>query len=410
MRILAVVNLYPPHHLGGYEVACKAVMDRFAERGHQIVVLTSDHRITGVEERAETGAVEVRRTLKGWWDWEKSEGTSPPLAERVRTERHNQRALRRALKDFGPDVASIWNLSYTSWTLPTVLERQRVPIVLSFGDDWVTYSWTFDAWTRLFDRRRWARPVGAVMGLETRLPAFSGAEASVASEFIAEVIERHGRWKFPDAALIRLGVETRDFPIVEPEPKAWSWRLLYAGRVLPEKGVPTLVRSLTHLPEATLAVDGPVSGHEKDALVALATELDVAPRLTLTRSPRSELAARYRGADTVVFPSEWDEPFGLVPLEAMACGVPVVATGTGGSGEFLHDGVNCLLFRAGDAEGLAGAVRRLAENPELRSKIVAGGKDTALEMNMDTYTDRVERIHVAAARAGVIGGPLPAPA
>jgi glycosyltransferase involved in cell wall biosynthesis len=166
------------------------------------------------------------------------------------------------------------------------------------------------------------------------------------------------------------------------------------------------------MPEAMLAVDGPVSSQEQDRLSVLATELCVGHRLHMTRSSRTELAGRYRAADVVVFPSEWEEPFGIVPLEAMACGVPVVATGTGGSGEFLHDGVNCLLFRAGDVAGLAGAVTRLAEDPALRSKIVAGGTQTALEMNMDTYADRLEGVHrSAAARADrrVMGKPLPAP-
>ena len=171
--------------------------------------------------------------------------------------------------------------------------------------------------------------------------------------------------------------------------------IVYAGRVIPEKGVPTLVRSLAHMPEATVAVDGPVSSQERDRLSALASELGVTHQLHMTRSTRAELPGRYRAADVVVFPSEWEEPFGIVPLEAMACGVPVVATGTGGSGEFLHDGVNCLLFRAGDAAGLAGAVTRLAADPALRSRIVAGGTQTALEMNMDTYADRLEDLHRA---------------
>lgn len=403
MRLLSVVPLYPPHHLGGYEVACKAVTERFAERGHESVVLTGEHRMAGVEDGGSVAGVDVRRTLKGWWDWEKSEGTIPPLAQRVRTERHNQRALRRALEDFRPDVASIWNLCYMSWTLPTVLERENVPLVLTFLDDWVTYAHTFDAWTRIFDRRPWARTLGAVLGLETRLPTFTGAEATVASEFIAQQIERNGRWKFPEAPLIRLGIETRDFPVIEAVPKAWSWRLLYSGRVVPQKGVSTLVRSLVHMPEATLVVDGPASNQEKNALVALAADLGVGDRVSFTRSPRSELAHRYRGADAVVFPSEWAEPYGLVPLEAMACGVPVVATGTGGSGELLHDGVNCLRFQAGDAVALAGAVTRLAEDPELRSRVTAGGTQTALDLNIDAYTDRLERVHQVAAGVSTAG-------
>lgn len=413
MRILTVVHLYPPHHLGGYEVACKAVMDRFTERGHEILVLTGEHRLDAVEDRAEAPGMEMRRTLKAWWDWEADGPMSPGWRQRISIERHNQAELRRAVRDFRPDVASVWNLGFMSWSLPTLLERQGVPLVLTFGDDWICHAFLYDPWTHFFDVRPWARPLGRLAPLETRLPTFSGAEVAVASQMIGDSIERTSRWKFPQASLIRMGVETRDFPVVEPVRKAWSWQLLYAGRVVPQKGVPTLVRSLVHMPEARLAVDGPVSSQEQDRLSALATELGVEHRLHMTRSPRTELAGRYRAADVVVFPSEWEEPFGIVPLEAMACGVPVVATGTGGSGEFLHDGGNCLLFRAGDAAGLAAAVTHLAEDRALRSKIVAGGTATALEMNMDTYADRLENVHRAAAARGarqVMGGALPAPA
>ena len=66
---------------------------------------------------------------------------------------------------------------------------------------------------------------------------------------------------------------------------------------------------------------------------------------TACRAPRSPGA--YAAADALLFCVEWPEPFGLVPLEAMAVGTPVVATGTGGSAEYLRDGENCLAGRAG---------------------------------------------------------------
>jgi glycosyltransferase involved in cell wall biosynthesis len=156
------------------------------------------------------------------------------------------------------------------------------------------------------------------------------------------------------------------------------------------------------MPEATLLIDGPVTTQERDALAGLAAELGVGHRLNLTRSPRSELADRYRSADLVVFPSEWPEPYGIVPLEAMACGVPVIATGTGGSGEFLADGVNCRLFRAGDPVSLAVAARNVAEDADLRATIVAGGMETAHRLTMDHYADELERLHVQTCdRAGL---------
>ena len=374
-------------------------MDRLAERGHEIVVLTGDHRTAGVEDQAESGTVEVRRTLKGWWDWETFEGTSPPFPQRARTERHNQRALRRALGDFRPDIASIWNLGFTSWTLPTLLERQRVPLVLTFLDDWVTKAFTFDAWTRIFDRRPWARPLGAVMGLETRLPSFTGAEANVASRFIGAQIEQNGRWKFPNAPVMPIGVDTTEFPVSSVEDRPWSWRLLYVGRVVPEKGVPTLVKALPLIsPDARLDIVGHAHPRQRDNLTDLARSVGVAAdRISFdVASSRSDLRDRYRGADLVVFPSEWPEPYGIVPLEAMACGVPLIATGTGGSGEFLVDGGNCRLFRAGDPASLAAAARNVAEDSDLRATIVAGGMETARRLTMDHYADELERLHVQA--------------
>jgi glycosyltransferase involved in cell wall biosynthesis len=218
-------------------------------------------------------------------------------------------------------------------------------------------------------------------------------------------VAKSARWRFPDAAIVRMGVETRDFPLADPHPERWAWRLLYAGRVVPDKGIATAIKALPLLPaEATLDVDGYGAPEVIDELTALARDLGVSDRVTFGRSPRSALAGVYRYADVVLFPSEWAEPFGLVPLEAMARGTPVVATGTGGSGEFLHDGVNCLLFPPGDPAALAHAVSRLAGDVELRRRIAEGGSRTAGEMTMDRYAERLEAVHLTAASRSPVPG------
>ena len=114
---------------------------------------------------------------------------------------------------------------------------------------------------------------------------------------------------------------------------------------------------------------------------------------------RAELLAAYAEADAVVFPVLWDEPWGLVPLEAMARGRPVAATGRGGSGEYLRDGENCLLFEAGDAAELAAAVRRLAGDAQLRERLVAGGLATAPRYSATAFNEAVERELERAVRA-----------
>jgi len=395
--MLTVIHLYPPHHIGGYEVACQSVMERFAERGIEVEVLTADHRMDGVDEAA--SPVPVRRLLRPWWDWDAWAPAQMNLRERIVIERNNQRALAETLADFQPDVASVWDLGFMSWSLATLLERRRIPIVLTFLDDWIATAYPFDAWLRIFENRPWLRPFGTTLRLETHPPTFRGAVASNASRMIEQSIAANSRWTFPDAELVPSGVENRAFPITAPRQAPWSWRLLYAGRMTPQKGVATLIKAMALLPEqASLDLVG--HGHDSvmRGLKALAAELGVAHRVAFSvASSREELRERYAAADVLVFPSEWPEPFGLVPLEAMACGTPVVATGTGGSGEFLEDDSNCVLFKPGDPDALAAAVCRLAQDPALRSRIVTGGTATAKRMTMDVYADRLEVLHRRAA-------------
>jgi len=397
MRILSVIHLYPPQHLGGYEIACRGVMERFNERGHDVMVLTSNAHLHDTDPGSSPNSIEVLRELRAWFDIEEFAPLRPSLPSRISIERHNEQAVRKAVASFQPDVASIWSMGYMSWSALSILEELRIPLVVTVLDDWICWAFLYDAWMRVFDRRPWARPLGALLGLKTHLPTFTGATVNVASRMIAAQIADYGRWKFPDAPVVPIGVDTKEIPIVEPEDRDWQWRLLYVGRVVANKGVLTLVRALAHLPaETTLEVVGHAPPPELEAMITLADELGVGERISFSRAPREDLPARYRNASVLIFPSEWPEPFGIVPLEAMACGIPVVATGTGGSGEYLVDRENCVLFSPGDPTGLADAVRRVAENRSLRDRIVAGGTRTARALTMDRYADELEKLHVAA--------------
>jgi glycogen synthase len=160
------------------------------------------------------------------------------------------------------------------------------------------------------------------------------------------------------------------------------------------KGVHVAIEALAQLPpEATLVLQG--SGDERyvERLRALTRELGAQERVRFERRPRAELPELFGESDAVVFPVQWEEPWGLVPLEAMASGRPVVATGTGGSGEYLRHGENCLLYSPRDsADELAAAVKRLGADEQLRARLVAGGSGTA-----PRYTERAYNEEIAAA-------------
>jgi glycosyltransferase involved in cell wall biosynthesis len=108
-------------------------------------------------------------------------------------------------------------------------------------------------------------------------------------------------------------------------------------------------------------------------LRALAAELGVGERLVLRgRVARDGMAPLLRSADVVVCPP-WYEPFGIVPLEAMACGVPVVATAVGGQIDSVVHGLTGLHVAARDPDALAGALGALLGDPRRRAEYGAAG-------------------------------------
>jgi glycosyltransferase involved in cell wall biosynthesis len=177
--------------------------------------------------------------------------------------------------------------------------------------------------------------------------------------------------------------------------------VLSVGRIDPRKGIDTAIRALADLPpEARLTVAGDGDDATLRRLLALVEELGLTDRVTFAGFQDGErLVALYARADAVVFPVTWDEPWGLVPIEAMAHGVPVVATGRGGSAEYLRDGDNALLHPPGDAAALARALRRLADEPGLRERLRAGGAETAPRHTARRFNETVEKTVIRASGA-----------
>ena len=156
-------------------------------------------------------------------------------------------------------------------------------------------------------------------------------------------------------------------------------RLLALGRMVPRKGVDDAIRALAAVPDAELVVAGGGSAEdlaidpEARRLRALARALDVADRVDLRGSvPRAELPALIRSADVVVC-LPWYEPFGIVPLEAMACGVPVVGTAVGGLLDTVVSGVTGRLVPPHRPDLAAEAINELLADAGLRAQAGAAG-------------------------------------
>ncbi len=162
-------------------------------------------------------------------------------------------------------------------------------------------------------------------------------------------------------------------------------RIACLGRMVERKGVGNAISALAGLPGVELVVAGGpprealASDPEARRLMALAEEEGVADRVDLRgRLDREQVAALLRSCDAVVC-VPWYEPFGIVPLEAMACGVPVVAAAVGGMVDTIVDGVTGVHVPPRDPERLVEALHALLADPARREAYGAAGVVRARE-------------------------------
>ena len=188
--------------------------------------------------------------------------------------------------------------------------------------------------------------------------------------------------------VIRNGVTTRALDVTKP--RSARPRLVMVGRLQAPKDPITLVRALAMVHagdiEAVLVGDGPERAAVEDEIGRLG--LGSAVRLLGERTDVAELLAT---ADVFVL-STHSEGLPLSVLEAMAAGLPVVASNVGGIPELVADGVSGLLVPPGDPDALAEAIERLLENPRLSQQLGLAGRRRVLE-NFDL--EAVREAHLA---------------
>jgi glycosyltransferase involved in cell wall biosynthesis len=192
--------------------------------------------------------------------------------------------------------------------------------------------------------------------------------------------------KRPAIALVPCGVDTAQFrpdgPVAVRD-SALSFRVVVVSRLVERKGIGNVIAALARVPDTELVIAGGPERRrlqgdpEAGRLAALATEHGVRDRVTfLGRIERTDVPALLRSADVVAC-TPWYEPFGMVALEAMACGVPVVATAVGGLVDSVLDGVTGALVPPRDVDRLADELRTLLEDPARRARLGRAGVQRA---------------------------------
>ena len=405
MRILFISNYYPPFEVGGYEQLCRDVALRLAERGHPIEILTSDRGVRRADFTPEPG---IHRLLRFIPDYDAQPGAGLQFfLTRRRDEAHNLQCVRAVIQQFDPDAIFIWNLYGLPKAIALEAEASRAGVAYWLAGESPAEPDEFEQYWRRSARNPIIKPFKSIVAslalvmlrLEKKPDRSEMRHVAIVSEFMRQ--QGIDRGVLPDhTQVIYNGVEVQLFQ--RPARTATDGRLtlLQAGRVSADKGVHTTVEAVGHLNRERginnirLIVAGAGPQEYAVRLQHIAEQYGISDQVSfLGWQPRDKMPEIMAQCDVLVLPTETQEPFARVVLEAMASGLTVISTLTGGTGEIVQPGITGLTFPPGDGIALAQQIQCLATDPQLRIRLATAAQKLVLErFSLDRMVERCERL------------------
>ena len=399
MKILFLSNLYPPHFIGGYEQLCYDVVNGLRKRNHDIHVLTSTYGVN--RPIVADGIYRVLRLRGDIYSSQKKR------LFRLLIETYlNIKNVRKTIRAVKPDIIYIWNMGGLPKIILDEIQRFNIPIIYHLSDYWLIHQegeGTFLK-NKFFKKRLIKNVLGFLLHkakiIDWKLPEIKHASCSC-SALKRELIKRSLLSK--NAMVIYEGIPLDIFPKRDFDKFDFNRQeihLIYAGQLSQHKGLHTVILALSklinerdykniHFSIVGRAVPGYLS-----YIKSLIDHNNLIDYVTFYEPvSREKLGSIFSEQDLFVFPSIWEEPWSLILLIAMACGLAVVSTQTGGSKEILRDGDNCLTFTAGDKDNLANQIEKLITSSELRKKVSMNAQSQVREnFGIEKMVDKIEQL------------------
>lgn len=296
------------------------------------------------------------------------------------------RAWQHAFRSDRPEVVHVQCFGPNGPWASAMAALHRAPLVIG------AHGETFMDEHRVFERSR-------LQQAALRMALRRAAAVTTCSQYAADDLARFG-YDPARASVVRNGVDPAE-PAGAVPAGLPSRYLLGLGRHVRVKGFDLLLRAFARaigaggLAGLSLVIAG--DGPERQRLAALAAELGVADRIVLPgRLDHGQVTAVMAGAEALVVPSRV-EAFGIVVLEGLRAGVPVIATSLGGVAEFAADAA--VLVDPTDLGALATALTRVATDDGLRHRLAELGPNVAAAHTWERVTDRVEAVYRTLGRA-----------
>jgi glycosyltransferase involved in cell wall biosynthesis len=389
-RVLLITNLFPPEELGGYGRMMWEFAHGLIARGHDVRVLTGQAGYLAKSPTPDEAALErrVRRALFLLGEWR--DGQVRPIGEKqelVERAAENVRVALAAARAHRADLVLLGNLDLIGQPMLEALLRAGLPVLHTVANA----APGFAAMQQPPDATYWMAPCSRWNGLTLAEAGF--APARMETLYPGARLDRFYRLLLPGTQRLRIA---------------------YASLVMPYKGAHVLVDALLRLARAGVDFTAEIAGDTTAPtfLAELRAAVASAGLSDRVRFPgfldRAGLAALYARSNVLVFPSQFAEPFGISQVEAMAAGLVVVSSGTGGAAEIVRDGEDGLLFPAADPGALAERLLRLAQDQALFARLQSAGQQRALAFSTDSAVHRIELLTAELIAVQALDfGPLP---
>lgn len=402
MRILLVTHRYPPLGVAGVERLSEQTARALTASGHEVTVLTRD-------EISVSEGPKLLRTRRAGVPVMIIAGGGPSHGRFPRLEATLDRLFERTLIEVDPDVVLLSHLLGHSPTYVAIAHRWHVPVVMELHDFYVACE---RAHLQRISGARCSGPEGGracathcfppdARGLERWAlrshlyrRALEQADALVCpSSFVAQYFREHFGPRLPPIHVIGNGVDLEGLSPPLPDPKGRALHLACVGVVAEHKGVHVVLDALrlARLPDSRLTLVGQVSPPYFRALQRMSEDIDNFELRAYGRFEPAELPSLIADVDAVIVPSIVWETYSIVAREAMACGLPVIASRLGALPEAIRHGENGLLFEPGSALDLAANLQLLASDPARLRTLRAGIRPTDWT-SVEERTQHLERL------------------
>jgi len=368
MKILEAI-VFPLWGSGSGTYARK-LADNLTALGHEVAIVAPEKReLKGVKIFEVKMPLHAAFTMHPEWADSKrySEISEHEISELYMT---FLKAIIDAVEEFKPDLLHIHHSSILTWVASYIKGI--------YGLNYIVSEHGTSVMTAQADSRYWALTGDALVRADAIVPVSGDTK-----RWLLKVFGRRFAWK---TRIITGGIDLKTYPktgsvaTIEQKYRLKNKKVvLFSGKLTKIKGVEYLIKAAGMI-NGDIYIMG--DGEERQNLEKLAKNLHATNVHFLgyyDKDKTEEMKMFYRRADVVVFPSIWDEPLGLVALEAMASSTPVVASNKGGIPLAVKNGQNGFLVRARSSKQIAEAVNKILASPELRERLAENARRTAEE-------------------------------